>query len=242
MKGSKLSKVGGICSILVGISYIVVGITYLLRPAEQRPGADPVAFLTSFAQNPLMSTLMYWAFALGAVFAIAAVLAVSEMVLSLGEGWVRWTSNLAVIGFAVTTLNNFRYLAYYPSLATAYATGDAAAKAAAASSQSVLALDPYGWLIFGGVGLWFLVINLLALGGNTWPKTVVCWDCWRNRVPARSGWLRFPGVHPYLNYRSSGHCPRADLVHLGWIDTTKSNLVARYESKILGQVGAPASM
>ena len=170
MKGNKLGKVGGTCSILVGISYILVGITYLLVPAEQRPGSSPAAFLTSFAQNPMMEILMWWAFALGAVFAIAAVLAVSEMVLPLNEGWVRWTSNLAVIGFAVTALNYFRYMAYNPTLAAAYATGDATAKAAAASSQSVLALDPNGWLIFGGVGLWFLVVNLLALSGNTWPK------------------------------------------------------------------------
>lgn len=172
MKGNKLGKVGGTCSILVGISYILVGITYLLGPAEQRPGADAAAFLTSFAQDPLMSILMYWGFALGAVFAIAAVLAVSELVLPLNEGWVRWTSNLAVIGFAVTALNYFRYLAYYPMLAADYATGDAATKAAVEASQSVVALDPNGWLIFGGVGLWFLVVNLLTLSGNTWPKTL----------------------------------------------------------------------
>jgi len=172
MKGNKLFKLGGICSILVGISYIVVGITYILVPVELRPGANPAAFLTSFAQNPLMSILMYWAFALGAVFAIAAVLSVSEMVLPLSEGWVRWTSNLAIIGFAVTALNYFRYLGYYPTMAATYATGDAATKAATEASQSVLALDPNGWLIFGGVGLWFLVVNLLALSGNTWPKTL----------------------------------------------------------------------
>jgi hypothetical protein len=170
MKGNKLSKFGGICSILVGISYIVIGITFLLGPVEQRPGSDSAAFLISFAQTPLMSILMYWAFALGAVFAIAAVLAVSEMVLTLSEGWVRWTSNLAIIGFAVTALNNFRSLGYYPTMAATYATGDAVTKAAIEASQYVFDLDPNGWLIFGGVGLWFLVVNLLALSGNSWPK------------------------------------------------------------------------
>ena len=170
MIGKKLSKLGGICSILVGISYVVVGITYLLGPVEQRPGADAAEFLTSFAQNPLMSILMYWAFALGAVFAIAVVLAVSEMVVSLSEGWVRWTSNLAIIGFAITALNYFRYLGYFPTMAATYATGDAVTRAATEASQSIIDLDPNYWLIFGSVGLWLLVVNLLALSGNSWPK------------------------------------------------------------------------
>jgi hypothetical protein len=172
MKGSTLSKIGGICSILVGVLYIPIGITTLLRPAEQRPPFNPDVFLTSFAQEPLFGTLLYWGFAISAVLAVAVVLAVSEKVRSLGEGWVRWMSTLAVIGFAVTALNYFRYLDYYPMLARAYATGDSLVKAVAASTQSTVSLDPDGWFIFGVVGLWFLVINLVALGGNPWPKVL----------------------------------------------------------------------
>ncbi len=172
MKGSTLNKIGGICSILVGVLYIPIGITTLLRPAEQRPPFDPDIFLTSFGQEPLMSTLMYWGFAISAVLAIAVVLAVSERVQSLGEGWVRWMRSLAVIGFAVTALNYFRYLDFYPMLANAYASGDAAVKTAAASSQSVVSLDPDGWFSFGAVGLWFLVVNLVAFRGDPWPKVL----------------------------------------------------------------------
>lgn len=172
MKGSTLNKVGGICSILVGIIYIPIGVTVLLRPADQRPPFDPDVFLTSFGQEPLMSTLMFWGFAVSAVLAIAVVLAVSDRVQSLGEGWVRWMSALAIIGFAVTALNYFRYLDYYPMLAQAYATGDATAKAVAASSQSIVSLDPDGWFSFGAVGLWFLVVNLVAFRGNPWPKVL----------------------------------------------------------------------
>lgn len=170
MKDNTLSRLGGICSILAGISYVVVGIAYLLVPAEQKAGADPAAFLTSFAQNPSMSTLEYWAFALGAVLALAVVLAISEKVRSANEGWVRWTSSLALVGFAVAAIQYFRYVALYPGRAAAYATADAATKAALAANQSMMALDPDGWLAFGGVGLWFLVVNLLALRGNIWPK------------------------------------------------------------------------
>lgn len=172
MKENSLSRLGGVCSILVGISYVVVGIAYLLLPAEQKAGADSAAFLASFAQNPSMAALQYWAFALGAVLALAVVLAISEKVRSVNEGWVRWTSSLALVGFAVAAIQYFRYTALYPGRAAAYAAADTATKAALAANQSMMSLDPDGWLTFGGVGLWFLVVNLLALRGNIWPKTL----------------------------------------------------------------------
>ena len=34
----------------------------------------------------------------------------------------------------------------------------------------MMSIDPHGWLTFGGVGLWLLVVNLLALRRNIWPK------------------------------------------------------------------------
>lgn len=171
MKDNTLGRLAGICSILVGVSYLVVGIAYLLVPAEQQgTTADPAAFLTSFAQNPTASTIEYWAFALGAVLALAVVPAISDKVRSADEGWVHWTSNVAFVGFAVAAIQYFRYIALNPGRAAAYATADAATKAALAANQSMVELDPHGWLAFGGVGLWFLVVNLLALRGNIWPK------------------------------------------------------------------------
>jgi hypothetical protein len=170
MKDNSLSRLGGVCSILVGISYIVAGVSYLLMPAEQTALGDPAAFLSSYAQDPTMSTLNDWAFALGAILALAAVLAISERVRSLHEGWVRWTSTLALVGFAVTAIHYFRNMALYPGRAAAYVAGDAATKAAIAANQSMMDLDPNGWLMYGGIGLWLLVVNLLALRGNNWPK------------------------------------------------------------------------
>jgi len=170
MKNNTMSRLGGACSMLVGVSYVMAGIAYLLVPAEQKGGADPAAFLASFAQNPSMAMLQYWAFALGAVFALAVVPSISEKVRTANEGWVRWTSNLALVGFAVAAIQYFRYVALYPARAEAFVTGDAATKAALAANQSLVAMDPNGWLVFGGVGLWFLVVNLLAMRGNVWPK------------------------------------------------------------------------
>ena len=170
MKDNTLHNLGGLCSILLGISYILVGILYLLLPADQKSAPDDLAFYTSVAQSPGLLRVYYLMFALGAILALGAVPAISESVRSLHEGWVRWTTNLAFLGFAVTAIDFFRVWAIQIYRAEVFVKGDASTRAAIdATSQS---LDPQGWLGFGAVGAWVLVVSLLALQGSIWPRTL----------------------------------------------------------------------
>ena len=132
MKDNTLSKLGGTLSILVGISYVIIGVAYVLAPADQKPGANATQLVPSLAQNSTWLLIEYWAFALGALLALGAVLAISETVRGANEGWLRWASNLAIVGFAVTAINYFRLLAVQPLRAMAYVAGDASTKAALA--------------------------------------------------------------------------------------------------------------
>jgi hypothetical protein len=50
---------------------------------------NPGAFLESFAKNPTLLTIEFWAEALGSLLGVAAVLAISEGLRSMNEGWVR---------------------------------------------------------------------------------------------------------------------------------------------------------
>ena len=169
MKDNSLSKLGGTCSILLGILYLVIGITYILLPADQKQTSAVDKYLPSLAENPTIQVLQFWAFALSGLVAIAVVLALSESVRSENEGWIRWTSNLAILGFAVVAINNFRNIGYQLPLARTYVEGDAVTKTVI-ELGGPYGLDPQGWLTFGAVGLWVLVVSLLARRAGIWPN------------------------------------------------------------------------
>jgi len=172
MKDTTLSTLGGTCSILLGATYLLIAVLYLLLPVELRDaaGIPTGTFLESFAQNPTPLTVRYLTFALGSLLGIAAVLAISDSVRFANEGWARWSSTLATVGFAVNAGDWFRLLALNPARAAAYVQGDAAIRAALTVPGAIAGLDPAAFLRFGAVGLWILVLSLLALRSGTWPK------------------------------------------------------------------------
>lgn len=156
MKESSVIKLGGTCSILLGISYLVISITYFLLPPDQRIASSTESFFRSFAANPTIQMSHYWAWAMGAVFALAAVPAISEVVRPINEGWVRWATTLAQLGFAVTAISYFTILAVQPERAASYVCTqcqETVIKPALVANQNLLGLDPQGWLTFGAVGL-----------------------------------------------------------------------------------------
>jgi Domain of unknown function (DUF4386) len=173
MKDTTLSKLGGTCSILAGVTFIAFAGLLLLAPPEQV--IDPYTcrcadkFLTSLAHTSMLYSAGLGLLALYGLLAIAAVLAISASVRAGNEGWVRWTSTLAIIGLALNAIDALRAAALFPAKAAAYVQGDAAVKAALTAPGALWSDDPQGWFKFGAVGFWVLVVSVLALRGGTWP-------------------------------------------------------------------------
>jgi hypothetical protein len=170
MKKVSLYKLGGICSVLVGISYLVIGVTeLLLSPELTIQNSAQNAFLL-FESNQAVLLTQYWAMAVGAVCALAVIPAVFEKVCHVNEGWVRWTSTLARLGFAVTLLDNYWAIVMTGARATAYRTGNQAVRMALTVPGAPQFIDVQGWLGYGAVGIWVLVVSLFALSGAVWPR------------------------------------------------------------------------
>jgi hypothetical protein len=172
MQDNSLGKLGGTCSVLLGVSYFLIGVTYVFLPTGSRVVGvgDAAQYYPSFLAAPTPAMLLFWETALGGILGIAAVLAISETVRPANEGWVRWTSYMALFGFAVKALDSFRGLTLLPMRAAAWVAGDASTKAAIGATR--LTLDYHGWFTFGAVGLWVLVVSLLTLREGGRPRTL----------------------------------------------------------------------
>lgn len=169
MNDNSLSRLGGICCIVLGALYVLF---FQVEPGMQAmvAASEYSEYWKDVAQNPPVHVLFSLVPALVGILGLVTVPAISQLVRTENEGWVRWVSSLALLGYAVQAIGSFRALALGPGMAEAYLAGDAATQKLIEATS--LSLDPQGWLTLGGVGLWLLVINLLALRAGAWPKVL----------------------------------------------------------------------
>lgn len=171
MKDNSVFKLGGAMAILIGLEKLLASIGFLLLPAAQRQTAAGVVFLPSYAEGHALLNTVFWGEALVGVFGLAVVPALAALVRGKGEGWLRWASTLALGGFVVTSVGYLASIARIPGIAKAFVAGDASTKAALAvvwrSNPDLL-----GFWGYGAIGIWLLVIGVLALGKPGVPKAL----------------------------------------------------------------------
>ena len=164
-----LVTLGGYAAILLGITRILASGAYLLLPAEQRLSSPGPQFLPSFAQNSSVLMSVFWIETAAALIGLLVIPAVTSRVRSVHEGWARWASTLATIGYAVSAVGYTLSAARIPGIAKAFVAGDAATKAALAvvwrSSP-----DLFGLWGYGAIGLWVLVVCLLGMRNRAFPQ------------------------------------------------------------------------
>jgi hypothetical protein len=163
MNKRNLFTVGGLFSILLGLTKIWSGIGYLIIPVDQRAGVPGKTFLPAYAQGHALLNSVFWAEALVGVFGLAIVPALAKLVRNEdNEGWVKWTSTLATVGFAVTAIGYFLTIARLPAIANAYVAGDASTQAALAVTWKSTP-DLFGFWGYGAIGIWVLCMSLCLL-------------------------------------------------------------------------------
>ncbi len=170
MKDNSLYRLGGIAAILVGISYLVISITGILIPPSLGGMPDLQSPFMYWEANKTLLLTQWWAMLIGAIFALAAIPAISATVQHLNEGWVRWTTTLAILAFVVVILDNYWAIVYTDARAQAYITGAEAVRATLTVPGAPQWIDVQGWLANGAVGLWLLVCSVLALRYQVWHK------------------------------------------------------------------------
>lgn len=171
---TSFGRVGGVCSIAVGISYFLAAATYLLQPREMLYHTSE--FWPLFVQNSklyVIHLVYHYNRSLGALLAIAVIMAVSEIMLkSTSKGWLRWISTLACIGLAVETVNNLLKVGFEIRNASVFATGDASTQAAIVAAHSWIDIDPQGIIRYSTLSLWFLVVSVLAIRYGIFSKAL----------------------------------------------------------------------
>ncbi|MEO8354772.1 MAG: hypothetical protein ABI621_02555 [Chloroflexota bacterium] len=170
MNKNVVNRLGAIFSVLVGVSYLIIGVIQLLLPADQTCDCADLFWL-SYLNEPFGLTVQYAAFALTGILGIQVVMAVSDAIRADDVGWLRWTRNLAMIGFALTAIDNFHALDINRAKAFAF-VNTLGAKAPLSIPGAMSGLDVNGWFRFGAIGLWVLVVSLLVLRSSAWPKAL----------------------------------------------------------------------
>lgn len=169
VKEKRARKLGGTLSVLTGIVFFATALAFFLLPPEQRDFTARSEFFMSVAANPTGLELTFWSSIIGALLAIGAVMVVADHVRRTNEELIRWSSTLALIAYAVAAVRNATDLIQIPDLAGRYMQGDSSTRAAI-ESVGLASIDPNMMLQSLLLGIWFLVVNFLALRTGALPR------------------------------------------------------------------------
>ncbi|MHA2033028.1 MAG: DUF4386 family protein [Candidatus Kariarchaeaceae archaeon] len=169
-----MAKLGSYLSMLAGFALLIFGVTYLLRPEDQQGSSiDDNAddYFNSLEDKSVLFSLSFWAFGLSAIFAIGALMALSDLVSEENKGVVRYISVMGIIGYASIMIVSFSALARGPELADTYVNMDSSGQTVV-EAYGLVSIDPWFLVQFGLVGIWVFGLNWLAFKGGQLPKNL----------------------------------------------------------------------
>lgn len=163
----RLDRFGGGAAMVLAAITALAAIAYVLLPAEQRLGVPGRQLLTSFAANPMPLQLEMGLLTLIGVVGLAVVRPIRKLV-GGDDPWLRWASMLATVGYAIGAVGNSLVMGKLPGIASAFVAADDAGKQAIAVFWRTT-LDPFGLWQFGAVGVWLVVVGIVADRSHALP-------------------------------------------------------------------------
>lgn len=169
--GANMARVGSVCSILGGTLFLGTGVAFFLflQGFDWNSIRSASEYLKEVPAAPIPWTIVNGGAAIAALLAVAGVLALSDEIRPAGEGLVRWTSTLAVIGYAILAISDVADLYQVRRMALGYVQLDASARSAI-EVVGIGSLDPKLSLRFLTIGPWFLVAGWLSLREDLLPR------------------------------------------------------------------------
>lgn len=152
---------------LCGACYLATGAFFLLDPSAKYPaGSD--AYWQALAAGPFARRAFLFAFGLAGLAALGVIPPLRRFLAVDERHGAYWGCSLGILGYAVTAITYLRLLGGEGRRAEVVASGDALASTVIQSFS--LSLDTQGWLIFGCVGLFLLLINLHGIRTSRMPR------------------------------------------------------------------------
>ncbi len=165
---------GGTCSILAGTVFAISGFAFFLSQVGRFDWNSISSISEYFVNSP--SSLALWKIvnggaALASFLAIAGVLGLSDVIKPAHEGFVRWTSMLAIIGYTIIAITNIADLYQIKRVALGYVVADESTKSAL-EIIGIGTLDPTLSLRFITIGAWLLTAGWFSASNNLLPKAL----------------------------------------------------------------------
>ncbi|MDQ1145984.1 hypothetical protein QE429_002811 [Bacillus sp. SORGH_AS 510] len=154
----KETKLGGFAALIVGVLYLLTVVIVLLSPPGENAVVDHVTYM-----NRLVA--VHYILGFVGVLGIMVVLAISNSLEkhTIASEWYSYTKVMAIIGFSLLAINNFRQVGLDHELShEAMMKGGVVLDTIVMSWAGLVELSPQGWLDFGFVGLWILTVGFLT--------------------------------------------------------------------------------
>jgi hypothetical protein len=155
----KKTTLGGISAILVGIAYLLTVILVLSSPPGENAVVDHVTHMV-----PLM--MAHYILGFLGILGIMVVLTLARTLenQTANSEWYPYSKVMAIIGFALLAINNFRQTGLDHELShDAIHAGGAVLDSVVIGWVGLVELSPQGWIDFGFVGIWILTVSVYSL-------------------------------------------------------------------------------